>query len=74
MVSVRDILVEKQRLLAKPGKAVLDGRDIGTVVLPDAEIKIFLTASSETRAKRRYEELLAGGQKVEYENILRGRQ
>ena len=48
----------------------MDGRDIGTVVLPDADVKIFLTASSEERARRRYEELIAKGQDVKYEDVL----
>jgi cytidylate kinase len=56
-LSVRKVLVEKQRQMASQGQAVLDGRDIGTVVLPDAELKIFLTASLEVRAERRYKEL-----------------
>ena len=48
----------------------MDGRDIGTVVFPDAELKIFMTASAETRAKRRYEELLESGHNVSYDDVL----
>jgi len=70
VVPVRELLVNKQRQLAKDGGVVLDGRDIGTVVLPDADLKIFLTATPEVRAKRRYDELCALGEKVEYETIL----
>ena len=58
---VRAKLVELQKNLAKTTSVVMDGRDIGTVVLPDAEVKIYLTASSEVRAKRRYDELVAKG-------------
>lgn len=67
---VRTFLLSLQRNLAKGSNVVMDGRDIGTVVLPDAEIKIFLTASPEERAKRRYEELLEKGQKANYEDVL----
>lgn len=59
--SVRIEMVKRQRQLAKEGRAVLDGRDIGTYVLPDAEVKFFLTASVDERAKRRYEEQLSKG-------------
>ena len=48
----------------------MDGRDIGTVILPDAQVKIFLTASPETRAKRRYEELIQKGQEADYQEVL----
>ena len=58
---VRAKMVELQQNLAKTTSVVMDGRDIGTVVLPDAEVKIYLTASSEVRAKRRYDELVAKG-------------
>ena len=58
---VRERMVELQQNLAKTTSVVMDGRDIGTVVLPDAEVKIYLTASSEVRAKRRYDELVAKG-------------
>ncbi len=66
---VRLRLVELQREMAKSHNVLMDGRDIGTYVLPDADIKIFLTASNEERAKRRYAELLEKGQKVEYEDV-----
>ena len=68
---VRAYLMEMQRSLARENDVVMDGRDIGTVVLPDAGLKIFLTASPEARARRRYDELLAKGQDVEYEDVLR---
>lgn len=64
---VRDFLLELQRSLAKSENCVMDGRDIGTVVMPNAEIKIFLTASPETRAMRRFKQL---GRAVPFENIL----
>jgi cytidylate kinase len=69
---VRRILVEKQRELGKLARngAVLDGRDIGTVVFPDADIKFFLTAKAEARARRRYEEDLEKGRAVSYEKTL----
>lgn len=66
---VRAFLLEKQRDYAKKYSVIMDGRDIGTVVLPDAEIKIFLTASSEDRAKRRYLELIEKGQSVDFETV-----
>ena len=68
---VRDVLLDMQREVAKQNNCIMDGRDIGTVVLPKAQIKIFLTASPEVRAKRRYDELIAKGQKAEYETILK---
>lgn len=67
---VRTKLVELQQKMGKQKKISMDGRDIGTIVFPDAEIKIFLTASPKVRAKRRYDELIAKGQKVSYEEIL----
>ena len=67
---VRELLVEKQRKLAQPGGVILDGRDIGTVVMPDADLKIFLTASPKIRARRRHEELLAAGEVVDFDTIL----
>lgn len=67
--AVRDYLLNTQRDIAKKNSVIMDGRDIGTVILPDAEVKVFLTASPEARAKRRYEELLARGQVVEYEQV-----
>ena len=69
--AVRAFLLEMQRKLAKENNVVMDGRDIGTVVLPDAGLKIFLTAAAEDRAERRYRELLERGQQTEYETVLR---
>ncbi len=69
---VRAVLVEKQRQIAAGGGIVVAGRDIGTVVLKDAEVKIFLNASAGTRARRRYEELCASGGTVKYEDVLAG--
>ena len=66
---VRAFLLEMQRLLAKENNVVMDGRDIGTVVLPDATVKIFLTASAETRAQRRYKELIEKGSEVTYDEV-----
>lgn len=68
---VRDALLEYQRSVAKqrPG-AVLDGRDIGTVVCPDADIKLFVTASAEARARRRYDELITRGEDVLLDDVL----
>ena len=68
---VRDMLLDMQRELAEQNNVVMDGRDIGTVVLPHATVKIFLTASPEVRAKRRTKELLEKGQKADYEKILK---
>lgn len=67
---VRAFLLGTQRDLARSANVIMDGRDIGTIVLPRAEVKIFLTASSEERARRRYEELLEKGEKVEYNEVL----
>ena len=67
---VRDFLLDTQRDLAKAYNVVMDGRDIGTVVLPDADLKIYLTASPEARAMRRYQEYLDKGQKATYEEVL----
>ncbi len=71
MPSVRRALVEAQRAFAlrEPG-TVLDGRDIGTVVCPDAAVKLYVTASPEVRAKRRFDEIIAGGGTAEYEGVL----
>ncbi len=66
---VRKKLVELQRKLASEKSVVMDGRDIGTVVLPNAEVKIYLTASSAVRAKRRYDELVAKGEKCDLAQI-----
>ena len=68
---VRDMLLDMQRAVAKRHNVIMDGRDIGTVVLPKATVKIFLTASAEVRAKRRTDELLAKGQKVTFEQTLK---
>jgi CMP/dCMP kinase len=69
--AVRAALKERQVNFAnQPGGAVLDGRDIGTVIAPDADVKLFVTASPEVRARRRYEEMLSRGLDVDYENIL----
>ena len=67
---VREKLVELQRELGKQKSVVMDGRDIGTNVFPDAEIKFFVTASAEERAKRRYWELLDKGETAEYQTVL----
>jgi cytidylate kinase len=66
---VREKLVALQRELAKQADVIMDGRDIGTVVLPEANVKIYLTASSAVRAKRRYDELTAKGQTCNLEEI-----
>ena len=68
---VRDMLLDMQRDVAKQYNVIMDGRDIGTVVLPKADVKIFLTASAEVRAKRRTDELIAKGQKANYDQILK---
>jgi cytidylate kinase len=67
---VRDMLLDMQRDVAKKHNVIMDGRDIGTVVLPRAQIKIFLTASAEVRAQRRYLELQAKGSKDSFEKVL----
>ena len=67
---VREMLLDMQRDVAKNYNVIMDGRDIGTVVLPKANVKIFLTASPEVRAKRRTDELIAKGQKADYNKIL----
>lgn len=68
---VRKALVKQQQEMGKNKGIVMDGRDIGTVVFPDAELKVFVTASAEIRAKRRYDELIAKGQNVSYDEILK---
>ncbi|MGL2986016.1 (d)CMP kinase [Flavobacterium sp. RSSA_27] len=68
---VRAKLVEQQQEIGKNKGIVMDGRDIGTVVFPDAELKIFMTASAETRAQRRFDELQAKGDQVSYEEVLK---
>lgn len=67
---VRAFLLETQRNMAKNDNILMDGRDIGTVILPDAPVKIFLTASDEARAQRRYLELCEKGQQVTFEQVL----
>lgn len=67
--AVRDYLLSLQRRLAEDGGVVMEGRDIGTVVLPSADVKFFLTASEEERARRRYEQRLAFGESVDMETI-----
>ncbi len=66
---VRTFLLETQRRLAREHDVIMDGRDIGTVVLPNANVKIFLTASVDDRAQRRYEQLLRKGKQAEYETV-----
>ena len=68
---VRDMLLDMQRDVARHHNVIMDGRDIGTVVLPKATVKIFLTASAEVRAQRRTDELLSKGQKADYPQILK---
>lgn len=68
---VRDMLLDMQRNMAEEYDVVMDGRDIGSVVLPKATVKIFLTASPEVRARRRYQELLEKGQKASYAQVLK---
>jgi len=68
---VREVLLDMQRDVAKKNNVIMDGRDIGTVVLPNADVKIFLTASAEIRAKRRTDELIAKGQKANFDQILK---
>lgn len=67
---VRSFLFDLQKNMAKTHNVVMDGRDIGTVVLPEAQVKIFLTATPEERATRRYNELLEKGQKVDFDQLL----
>lgn len=67
---VREYLFDLQKKLAKENNCIMDGRDIGTVVLPDAKVKIFLTASPEARAERRYKELIEKGMSVSYDEVL----
>ena len=68
---VREALVAQQQAMGKEKGIVMDGRDIGTVVFPDAELKIFVTASADVRAQRRYDELKAKGMEADYEEILK---
>ncbi len=67
---VRELLVKQQQKMGESKGIVMDGRDIGTVVFPNAELKIFMTASPETRANRRYQELLSKGEQVSYNEVL----
>lgn len=69
--AVREFLLELQRSIARKNNVIMDGRDIGTVVLPNADVKIFLFASPECRAERRYKELIEKGQDVKYEDVLK---
>ena len=68
--AVRAYLFDLQRQLARENNCIMDGRDIGTVVLPNADVKIFLTASAEERARRRYKELIEKGMDVQYDDVL----
>ena len=68
--AVRAFLLDRQRDFARNGNVIMDGRDIGTVVLPDAKVKFFVEVKTEVRAKRRYDELVAKGEKVTYEEVL----
>lgn len=69
--AVRNKLVDMQRIMGKEKGIVMDGRDIGTVVFPKAELKIFMTASADTRAARRYKELLDKGEQITYKEVLK---
>lgn len=68
--AVRKMLVQQQKQMGQEKGVVMDGRDIGTVVFPDAELKLFMTASTETRAERRYKELIEKNENVSYEDVL----
>ena len=68
--AVRDFLLDLQRSIAAQNNCIMDGRDIGTVILPDAQVKIYLTASAEVRAARRYNELLEKGMQADYDTVL----
>ena len=68
--AVRAFLLETQKDIARKNSVIMDGRDIGTVILPNADVKIYLTASAECRARRRYDELIAKGQTVRFEDVL----
>ena len=68
---VREAMVAQQQLMGQGGGVVMDGRDIGTVVFPNAELKVFVTASAEVRAQRRYDELQQKGMPADYEDILK---
>ncbi len=68
---VREVMVAQQQRMGRDKGVVMDGRDIGTVVFPDAELKVFVTAAAEVRARRRYNELLGKGEEADYEEILK---
>ena len=68
---VREAMVAQQQQMGQGGGVVMDGRDIGTVVFPDAELKVFVTASAEVRAQRRYDELQQKGMPADYDDILK---
>ena len=68
---VREAMVEQQRAMGSKGAVIMDGRDIGTTVFPNAELKIFVTASDEIRARRRFDELTAKGENPVYEEVLK---
>ena len=68
--AVRAFLLETQKSVARANNVVMDGRDIGTVILPDAEVKVFMVASPKARAKRRYLELVAKGEECTLESVL----
>ena len=68
--AVREYLFDMQRSIADANNVIMDGRDIGTVILPDAQLKVFLTATAEERAMRRTNELIEKGQKADYEQVL----
>ncbi len=68
--AVRAFLFDMQRDIVKNNSVIMDGRDIGTVIMPEADVKIFLSATAEDRAKRRYDELIARGQEAEYDRVL----
>lgn len=70
IAAVRDYLTDMQRNMAKRYDVIMDGRDIGTVILPNADVKVFLTASAEARADRRYKELIKKGSTVSYDEVL----
>ena len=70
VAGVRKILVRNQQIMAKDGRIVMVGRDIGTNVLLDADLKIYLDVSTEEQAKRRYREMIENGEKVDYEELL----
>lgn len=70
IAAVREYLTDMQRSMAKKYDVIMDGRDIGTVILPSADVKVFLTASPEARAQRRFKELIAKGNKITFDEVL----